>query len=80
MNTYTEVLKNKAFGNPIAMIANEYIVAYTTNKALYASRNPLFYDKISAFGYDESLKFKFYDYCSQFFNSKTPDYDEKMDK
>ena len=74
------MLCNKAYGNPMEMVSNNYIIAYSTNKALYVSRNPLYYNKINPFGYDESLKYRFIDYCTQFLYLKIPEYDKNMDK
>ena len=80
LNTYTEVLTNNAVAYPISMVANDYIIAFTTGKCLHVMRNPLFHDKISAFGPDESLKYTFMEYCVQFLDLSIPEYDERMDK
>ena len=73
-------MTTKIIGPVISFVANDYIIGYITNKAILAYRNPLFYDKISVIGPNESLKFEFLDYCSKFLTSQIPFFNAEMDK
>ena len=79
LQTYTAISNNNVVSPVLSAAANDYVIIYTTGKAVYTMRNPLFYDKIAVTGPNELLKYEFIDYCDKLLKNNNPAYNSEMD-
>lgn len=80
LNTYSEIFSNSAINKVSFLVANEYIIAYSTPKAVCVIRNPLFNTKIGVTGPDESFSYTFMAYCKDLIACNYPKYNILTDK